>query len=61
MIMAARGWYERIFDEKDGEIQDTVKIEIEADTEEERLECLHDLSVAHEVLEECGIFKKHSS
>jgi len=58
--MASLGSYQRIQDEKNGVIQDTVKMEIQADTEEERLECLHDLALLHEVLEEYGVYKKDS-
>ena len=59
--MSSFGSYKRNQDDQDGVIRDSVKMDIEADSEEERLECLHDLMVVHEILEECGIFKKDSS
>ena len=55
--MASFGHYQRDKDEQNGIVHDDVKVEIQADTEEERLECLHDIMVVHEILEECGIFK----
>ena len=58
--MTSFGHYHRSKDEDDGVIHDQVKMEIQADSEEEKLECLHDLSVIHEVLEELGIFKNVS-
>jgi len=60
MIMTALGWYERTHDEKNGEIQDTVKMEIKADTEEERLKCLNHMMILHEVFEEYEVFKDNS-
>lgn len=56
--MASLGSYRRSQDEKEGTLRDTVKMEIRADTEEEKEECLHDLMIAHQVLEEHYIFKK---
>ncbi len=56
--MASLGSYKRSQDEKDGTLHDTVKMEIQADTPEEKEECLHDLMVLHKVLEEFEVFKK---
>ena len=58
--MASTGTYQRIQDDKGENLLDIVKIEIEADTEEERLECLNDLTLLHEILEENGVYKHNS-
>ena len=56
-MMACTGTYQRIQDNQDGNLLDIVQIEIEADTPEEKMECLQDLALLHEILEEFGVYK----
>jgi len=58
--MSSLGSYQRFQEENNGTLHDTVQMKIEADTVEERLECLHDLVLLHEMLEQNGVFKKVS-
>lgn len=57
--MTSIGTYKRDQDEKDNGIHDAVEMKIQADTEKEKEECLKDLMTIHEILEECGVFKKN--
>jgi len=60
MMMSSFGTYQRFQDEEGGVLKDTVKMIIDADTDEEKQQCLQNLSLLHEVLEEYGVFKKAS-
>ena len=56
--MTAHGWYERFHDEKNGAIQDSVKMDVESDSDDDRRECLKQMMILHEVLEEYQVFKE---
>ena len=59
--MTTRGWYERIRETQDSEIQDMVKMDIQADSDEDHLKCLNHMMIFHEILEEYDVFKNDSS